>query len=95
MGECQGQGQTRETLFTGEEDGSEKDERKEGKKREIQGEVLLSLTTKMEVRQGQIVRDHLTAERCTGLIFPDIRGHHFSLLSRPKPELLKIGEFMT
>lgn len=35
------------------------------KKREIQGEMLLSLTTKMEVRQGQTVRDHLTVASCT------------------------------
>lgn len=55
------------------------------KKREIQGEVLLSLTTKMEVKQGQIVEDHLTRERCTCLIFPDMRGHHCSL-TKPKPE---------
>lgn len=67
-GECQGQGQTRETLFTRERwrgrwesEGTEREERK----KEIQGEMLLSLTTKTEVRQGQTVRDHLTVASCT------------------------------
>lgn len=76
-------------------DTAEKEMGEKSKKREIQGEVLLSLTTKMEVRQGQIVGDHLTVEKCTGVIFPEIRGHHCSLLSKPKPELLKNGEFIT
>lgn len=67
-GECQGQGQTRETLFTRERwtgrwESERGEKEKREKKREIQGEMLLSLTTKMEVRQGQTVRDHLTS--CT------------------------------
>lgn len=63
-----------------------------GKKR--QGEVLRSLTTKMEVRQGQIVGDHLTVEGGTCLIFPDIRGHHCSLpdCCLSQSEVLKDGE---
>lgn len=44
------------------ERGGEKEKRE--KKREIQGEMLLSLTTKMEVRQGQTIRDHLTVASC-------------------------------
>lgn len=51
----------RDGLGDGRVRGREKEERK---KREIQGEVLLSLTTKMEVRQGQTVRDHLTVAGC-------------------------------
>lgn len=42
--------------------GGQKEKRE--KKREIQGEMLLSLTTKTEVRQGQTVRDHLTVASC-------------------------------
>lgn len=56
--------------------------------------VLHSLTTKMEERQGQIVGDDLTAEGCTCLIFPDIRGHQRSLpdCCLSQSEVLKDGE---
>lgn len=72
--------------------GREREGRKEGKK--SQGEVLRSLTTKMEERQGQIVGDDLTAEGCTCLIFPDIRGHQRSLpdCCLSQLEVLKDGE---
>lgn len=64
--ECHHQGQTRKTLFTrvgwrGSWRMRRGGEKK--KKRQIQGETLLSLTTKMEIRQGQTVRDHLTVNR--------------------------------
>lgn len=77
-------------------DTAERAEKERGERRgkKSQGEVLHSLTTKMEVRQGQIVGDHLTVEGCTCLIFPDIRGHHRSLpdSSLTQSEALKDGE---
>lgn len=71
-GWCQGQGQSRETLFTGERwsgtCGSEGKRKRRKKQREIQGEVLLSLTTKMEVRQGQAVGDLPTEASSTCVV---------------------------
>lgn len=55
--------------WTGEmgERGGDKEKRE--KKREIQGEMLLSLPTKIEVRQGQTVRDYLTVASCTRVAY--------------------------